>query len=62
MGLLASLFRKPEELLRIFQQLMGKSFSNEDQKQFLSEISSQNALPAEQRIKMDNLLFHDDFL
>jgi len=41
---------------------MGKSFSNEDQKQFLSEISSQNALPAEQRIKMDNLLFHDDFL
>jgi hypothetical protein len=41
---------------------MGKSFSNDDQKAFLSELAAQHELPAELRVKLDNFLFNDDFL
>ena len=36
MTLLGMLFRKPNELLLVLQHLMGQSFSNDDQKMFLS--------------------------
>lgn len=34
-NLLSALFKKPQELLKIYQYLMSKSFSNEDQKIYL---------------------------
>jgi hypothetical protein len=60
--LLAVLFRKPHELLKIYKQLMGKSFNNEEQKAYLTEYAAQHPLPAEERVKLDNFLFNDDFL
>lgn len=37
--LLTKLFRRPVELLEIFRVLFSKSFSNDEQKIYLSEIS-----------------------
>jgi hypothetical protein len=62
MTLIGLLFRKPNHLLDLLKYLMGKSFSNEDKRTYLVDAAAKHSLPAGQRFKMDNPLFHDDFL
>jgi hypothetical protein len=61
-NLLMNMFKKPLELISLFEILLSKSFSNDDQKQFLTENANLYSIAPESKMKIDNVLFNNDII